>query len=142
MTAAREVSKFRRVVAVLSAPDPLVYGGLIFGGASPLLVQALPMVDESPFAALPDGAEIPGGAAGVGTRRALGAVAAVPGLARRRDEMAATAGTNASAAPVFSLRRAGREGGARVEGVDRQTPDAAEAAASAALLAADGKRGF
>ena len=81
MTVAREVSKFRRVVALLASPDPLVYGGVIFGGASPLLSQALPMVDESPFAALPDGTEIPGVAAGVAARRATALDAASPVLA-------------------------------------------------------------
>jgi hypothetical protein len=144
MKSAREVSKFRRVVAVLAAPEPLVYGDIIFGGASPLLSQALPMVDESPFATLPDSAEIPGenGASGAAARGALGAgsaVLAVPGLTRRRDETAVAAGTSASAAPVFSLRRAAREGGGRFEPVGRQ---AAQAAALAALPAAGGIRGL
>jgi hypothetical protein len=152
MKSAREVSKFRRVVEVLAAPDRLVYGGMIFGGSSPLLSQELPMVDESPFAALPDSAEVSGEnvASGGAARRAttLGAASPVvavgkaPGLARRRDETAvapsaATAG-NGPAVPVFSLRRAGqREAGGRVGQVGRQ---AAEAAASAALPAAGGVR--
>ena len=144
MTAAREVSKFRRVVALLASPDPLVYGGVIFGGASPLLSQALPMVDESPFAALPDGTEIPGVAAGVAARRATALDAASPVLAvgkapglERRETAAAPSRTNASAAPVFSLRRAG--GGRFAQG-GRQATDLAEAAASAALPAAGGVR--
>ena len=130
MKTAREVNAFRRVVTVLAAPAPAVYRSVLFAGASPLLSPELPMVDESPFAALPDGAGIPGedGGSGAAVRRAAALAAASPGLARQQDESAlapsvSPGGANASAPPVFSFRRpAQRNAAARFEPVAAAAP--------------------
>ena len=130
MKTAREVNAFRRVVTVLAAPAPAVYRSVLFAGASPLLSPELPMVDESPFAALPDGAGIPGedGGSGAAVRRAAALAAASPGLARQQDESAlapsvSPGGANASAPPVFSFRRpAQRKAAARFEPVAAAAP--------------------